>query len=313
MEIILLVVLALAAILLITGYFVYRYMMIRPKPRPLPTVDDDVSETRRWGILHYDEQMDWLRRWGWEDVSIRNWQGGRMAGYLFLAKQPTARTALCIHGYHCDGLREYLYIAQMYLEKLGMNVLIVDDYAHGQSEGRRIGFGWNDRRDCLQWSDWLQNRFGPGCEVLLQGISMGGNTVLNAACDPALPACVRWVVEDCGFSSASQEIRYMMKTGFHAPAFPLYHISSLYNRLFNHYFFSQNSPIDHIQNCRVPMLFVHGTADVTVPYTMGRALYGACPAPKLCLWREGIGHADCYLSDPEAYCEAVRGLLLLTQ
>lgn len=295
--------------LLLGGYFAYRYIIVRREPEPLPSPDDDISPARRWGVLHYEEQIQWLQQWGWEEVAIENWQGAHLAGYLFLAKEPTTRTALCIHGYHCHGLRDYLYIAQMYLEKFGMNVLIVDNHAHGNSEGKRIGFGYNDSIDCIQWAEWLEERFGPECEVLLHGISMGANTVVNAVGDESLPECVHWAVEDCGYTSAKDEIKFMIKSRFKVPAFPLYHIASLFNAIFNNHFFIQNNGPKSLQNCNVPMLFVHGTADVTVPFEMGWALYEACPTRKRHLWMQNVGHADCYLSNTEAYYNAVKQLI----
>ncbi|MDL2229687.1 alpha/beta hydrolase [Treponema sp. OttesenSCG-928-L16] len=294
-------------LVLAAGYGAYRYIIVRGKDAG---TDLDVSDRPDPdGLLPRTEQMQWLRDWTWEDVSLRNSRGALLRGYLFRASGEAKRTALCIHGYRYAGLKEYLYIARMYLEQFGMNVLIVDDYAHGGSEGRRIGFGWNDRKDCVQWAAWLADRFGPDHGILLHGISMGANTVINAAGDPEIPASVRWAVEDCGYSSAAEELRFMMKKRFGLPAFPLYYVISLFNKLLNGWFFSENDALRSAGRITVPMLFIHGSGDKTVPASMAREMYETCKAPKELLLMQDVDHAQAYTADPVSYTAAVSRLL----
>ena len=56
-----------------------------------------------------------------------------------------------------------------------------DARAHGESEGKYIGFGCLDRKDALKWIDWVIEHCGADVEILLHGISMGGATVLMAS------------------------------------------------------------------------------------------------------------------------------------
>ena len=45
----------------------------------------------------------------------------------------------------------------------GYQMLLVDERAHGDSEGTYIGFGCLDREDALLWITYAVKRFGSGC------------------------------------------------------------------------------------------------------------------------------------------------------
>lgn len=299
----------LAVICVAGGYLLYRFIVVRRAPVPPPTDPQKVSEARRYFVEHYPEQLQWLENWGYETITLQSADGTPLVGYYFRAAQSTNRTALAVHGYRCNAFQEYLYFAPMYLEDLGMNLLLVDDYAHGNSGGKHIGFGWKDRLDCILWANWLAQRHGPECQVLLQGISMGAATVLMAAGDDTLPACVQWVVADCGYSSMQEEVCYIMKSLYHAPAFPLYHIGSAWCKLLAGYSFEDPNTEAYTRRCKIPVLFVHGTEDDFVPFSMVKKLYDACSAPKYRLIVPGAAHTESFLLQREAYVQHVQNLL----
>ncbi len=55
-----------------------------------------------------------------------------------------------------------------------------------------------------------------------------------------------------------------------------------------------------------PVLVMHGTADDTVPWALGRALYEAAPSPKTFVSFEGGGHSTLQRDDPARYREALQ-------
>ena len=61
---------------------------------------------------------------------------------------------MCFHGYTSEGLNDYTSIAKFYLNQ-GFNLMVVDERAHGKSEGTYIGFGCLDAMTpCSGWSMW---------------------------------------------------------------------------------------------------------------------------------------------------------------
>ena len=46
-------------------------------------------------------------------------------------------------------------------------MLLVDERAHGQSEGTYIGFGCLDRLDALKWIQWIMDTIGEDVSLML--------------------------------------------------------------------------------------------------------------------------------------------------
>ena len=56
---------------------------------------------------------------------------------------------------------------------------------------------------------------------------------------------------------------------------------------------------DHLARTKIPVFFLHGTADLTVPYEQGRANFDACAAPKAFFTGDGAGHTMCFPTEPD--------------
>lgn len=301
----------LALLCLGGGYALYRFAVVRP--RRAPAAPDPVrasNEALRIRAACNVAGRTFARSWGWQDVHIQSADGLRLAGRFFAAKSPTRRTAVAIHGYHSTGLYEYAGYAPMFLETLGMNLLLVDNRAHGGSEGTRIGFGYLDRMDILAWLRWTVDTLGEDTEILLQGVSMGAAAVLMAAAESGLPRQVRWLVADCAFTSMAAQLQHLMRNRYHVPRFPLYHTANLFCWLLAGYSFNQPNALAAAAGIHLPTLFVHGSADTYVPAAMAAQLFAACPAEhKQLRMVKGAVHAQSYAAYPEGYAWALTELL----
>lgn len=183
-------------------------------------------------------------------------------------------------------------------------MLLVDDRAHGKSQGNYLGFGWLDRLDCKAWCQELADRLGPDCSIVLHGVSMGAATVLAAAGEP-LPSQVKGVIGDCGYTSAWDQFGHILKRDFHLPVFPLLYTASLVCRICAGYWFQEDAPVKQLEKSDLPLLIIHGEADDYVPTAMSRRLLAASrdPGKKLVLV-PGAAHAQSYAVAPEQYQQA---------
>lgn len=235
-----------------------------------------------------------------QPVEIQSADGLKLRGNFLAAEQPTRKIVLSIHGYRCSGLREWGLFAGYY-HRRGVHLLMPDDRAHGASEGKYIGFGWLDRLDILRWCDYLCERFGPDCEILLHGISMGAAAVMMASGEAQLPPQVKGIVADCGFTCAWDELRYRMRAdySFRTPIL-LWAADKLCQKRTG-YSLKEASALEQIKKCKTPVLFIHGDEDDYVPTEMVYQLYTACEAPKMLLIQRGAIHANSYLTNPAQY------------
>lgn len=65
-----------------------------------------------------------------------------------------------------------------------------------------------------------------------------------------------------------------------------------------------------IEQLRAPLLVMHGTADGTVPFPQGQALYAEAPQPKVFYAVPGGGHTDLHEVGGETYLQVMRDFVL---
>lgn len=232
-----------------------------------------------------------------EKLHIEAFDRLKLCAYFFPAEKYTPKTVICVHGYRSGGLHDHAANILYYHEK-GYNVLVPDDRAHGESEGRYIGFGWLDRLDCRRWCEYLAGRF-EGCELLLHGISMGSAAAICTAGER--PTALRGVIADCAYASGFEQFRHVAKSYLHIPAFPLLYTTALLIRPVCGFSLRKCSPIRALKRAKVPFLFIHGADDRFVPTETSKRLYAACPTDKRLLIVEGARHGECASVAPALY------------
>ena len=247
-----------------------------------------------------DERSAWFHNQALEDFEIINAKGFKLKGYLLPSDEPSDIYVFCSHGYRNCGSGEFHCMAKFYHDK-GWNVFLVDHQAAGMSEGKYIGFGFHECRDSLQWLDFMRNHFGKDIQIVLHGVSMGSATVMLMAGSGRLPENVKFVIADCGYTSAYDQFVHNAK-GMHIPSFPVINAASFFNRMISGFDFKDASPLDAVKKTTVPMLFIHGAKDDFVPTHMVNELYNACSSEhKELLIVEGAAHAESYPTDSKTY------------
>ncbi|MCH5255998.1 MAG: alpha/beta hydrolase [Lachnospiraceae bacterium] len=238
------------------------------------------------------------------DVYITSYDGLKLhATYFPAIKKDSNKLVICFHGYTGEGLSNHMAIADYFLKR-GYAMLLPDARAHGESEGEYIGFGCLDRKDALEWIDWAVEECGEDVKIMLYGTSMGGATVLMAS-GLELPDNVKGIVSDCGFTSPKEVFTHVLNDMYHLPAFPAIPGADLINKRLAGYGMDECNAKIEVQKAKVPILFIHGSADTFVPCSMCQELYDNCASPKRILIVEGAAHAESYYKDMEAYEKAL--------
>ena len=254
-----------------------------------------VLETRRARLL--------ARRH--EEIYVESFDGLRLHATWIPAEKQTekAKVVICFHGYSSCGMNDYVGLSDYYLRK-GFSLLIVDERAHGKSQGEYIGFGCLDRRDALCWINWAVGRCGQQAQIVLHGISMGGATVLMTT-GLALPAQVKGVISDCAFTSPKHVFTHVLRSMYHLPAFPMIQIADLVNRKKAGYGLDECNAAREVRKAKIPALIIHGSADTFVPCPMCGEIYDNYASEKRKLIVEGAAHAESYYKDMDAYENAM--------
>ncbi len=287
--------LLLSAITVLISYITYSIIFKRGRcvSDPYEALSGDSSQGFK---LDMAEKVTRLLNTEFEDVEILSHDGHRLHGVLYISDR-CAPTQILMHGYRSLAARDFSGGACEAIDR-GHNILLIDQRAHGKSEGRTISFGALEARDCLGWIDFIRTRLGEDAKIILVGISMGAATVLLASA-MELPENVKGVIADCPYSSAKEII---MRVGYEKgyPMRLLYPFVRLGARLFGKFRLSLAEPISVIDRAKVPILLIHGECDGFVPCRMSLALKEKNPSVALYTFPDA-DHGTSYCLDPEGY------------
>lgn len=272
-----------------------------PKHRRLDTlaaVDEIKDRTAHAPMVALAEK---LVKEPFERVSIRSRDGLLLTGRYYHIADGN-RLEILFHGWRSNALRDACGGAKI-ARDVGFNQLIVDQRAHGDSEGKTITFGIKEKYDCLDWVNYAVERFGDDVQILLGGVSMGAATVLMASALP-LPKNVKAITADCGYSSPEAIIRKVCRD-MGIPDRLGYPFVCMSARVFGGFSLADGGAVEAVKHACVPIMIMHGEEDDFVPFSMSREIYEACAAPKTYLSVPRAGHGTSYFYDTEGYARAV--------
>ncbi|MGY3781420.1 alpha/beta hydrolase [Streptococcus gallolyticus] len=253
-------------------------------------------------LYAYEQSFDQLTK---ETLWMTN-QGLKQDAWYVPAETATNKTVIVVHGFTNDkeDMKPYAWI----FHELGYNVLMPDNMSHGDSEGQIIGFGWNDRLNVIKWAELLVEQ-NSDSEITLFGVSMGAATVMMASGEESLPDQVVNIIEDCGYSSVWDELKYQAKDMYNLPAFPILYEVSAISKIRAGFSYGQASSVNQLKNNTRPVLFIHGGDDTFVPTSMVYKNYQATQGEKELYIVKGAGHAKSFETDPQAYIEKISTFL----
>ena len=287
-----------------TAYF-YRRTMKRNNAKVERTIKMSGTDWSQYAPMMQERKAFMLEQ-NHRDVTQTSFDGLKLHATYFPAindKQNGKKVAICFHGYTSQGMSDYIGLSDYYLNKR-YAMLLPDARAHGTSEGEYIGFGCLDRKDALVWIDWVIQELGEDIEIILHGTSMGGATVLMTS-GLDLPAQVKGIVSDCGFTSPKEVFTHVLHTMYHLPAFPVIPGADALNKKLAGYGMDECNAKREVAHAKVPILFIHGSNDTFVPAYMCDEIYDCCASPKRKLIVEGAAHAESYYKDTENYEKAL--------
>lgn len=253
--------------------------------------------------------MDRLKSLEGEDIYMESFDGLKLYAKLCSHGENPKGIVILSHGYRSSPYKDFSVSGDL-LFREGYDLLIVSQRAQGKSEGRYICFGQNEAKDIAAWSRLMEERYPAEVPIYLSGVSMGATTVMLAMGEDISPR-IRAVVADCGFSSAEEIVKHMIRKVLHLPAFPLYELVDRAFRRKTGCTFSR-STVPVLAESSLPLLLVHGKADGFVYPWMSEANYeasAAAPADKQLLMIEGANHAQSFLTEPETVGRAVLDFL----
>ncbi len=241
----------------------------------------------------FDEGFKYLDSIKGKRVYTKSFDGLRLAATYYNNDSET--TILLFHGYRSDGRFDFACVVKYYIE-LGLNVLVVDQRASGESEGKLITFGIKERYDVVKWVEFINRHYAPK-NVFLSGVSMGASTVMMAA-NLRLPDNVRGIIADCGFTSATDIIKKVARQAFKINATPILPLLNVGCKMFGKFSLYEIDTVKALSQSDIPIFFIHGKSDNFVPCEMSKISHKAARAEKYIYLVDNAEHGISFLVDP---------------
>lgn len=297
---VLLLVVALAGILLGGAFYAYRIAFFSPsKNREVVNVPEGEKFSPHMGVI--SRIVRTLQERPCELVHITSFDGLTLCGRYYHVKDG-APLDIGFHGYRSSCFNDFAGGSQMSFD-MGHNLLLIDQRAHGKSQGKTITFGIKERLDLKNWVEYAVKRFGADVQIMLYGVSMGGATVLLAS-ELDLPENVKGIVADCPYSSPMEIIQYVGRSN-PVPKWLLKPFVILAAKIFGGFDVLEADAYRAVRNSRIPIMIIHGEADSFVPAVMSDLVrYNPDKVRRVTFPK--ADHALSYLVDTQRYRRIVK-------
>ena len=259
-----------------------------------------LQEAWEWQSARYDtsfyndlEKTDYL---------VSSTDGYQLHVQLLKNPQPTDNYVILTHANTDNHIGSLKYV-RLFLD-LGYHCIVYDMRGHGEDEPTFCTYGIREGKDLAELIKDTRRRYPQLKQLGLHGESLGGSTTISAL---AYRPEVDFAISDCAFATVESAIRQKFKT-LHAPGF-LYPLAAAGVRVRYGYALSDMRPIDALEGNTVPVLFIHGDADNTVPPEDAQQLYDRASGVRELHYVSGADHAESVLKAPEEYREVLTAFL----
>lgn len=250
------------------------------------------------------EKIKWLKE-NSKERYVKSQDNLKLCGYEIENKKFSDIWIIAVHGYMGRGL-DMVPCAKKFIE-MGYNALIIDQRAHGNSQGQYRGMGYLECKDLKKWIKLIASEH-KNSKIILYGISMGATTVMMETGEK-LPENVKICIEDCGYTSIWEEFKSIYKKSFRLPTFPVLNIASIVSKIKAGYYFKQASAIKAVKRSKIPTIFIHGEDDRLVPCHMVEKLYKVAKCKKEKVIIKNAGHTESCRVDTENYWKRIKAFI----
>ncbi len=288
----------------IVAYIVYSKTLMRGK-------------SGTWGREHCSEpgciplETMWVRGLEWQkknvsftkELTIKSKDGLKLVGEWF--DYGFDKTVIILPGRRETLVYSYYY-ANPYKE-CGVNVLVIDQRAHGLSEGKYSTGGIKEAEDVSLWMQYMHNELGQK-EIYIHGICVG------TCCTSILVAkyktdYLKAIILDSMFITYKEIYKnHYLESGH--KLFPVYYQIWMWFNFFTKCNIEDSRPDKYMSKIDLPVLFIWGTKDVYCLPEKSKILYDLCASKnKEIQWFDGAEHSRVRLFDENRYDGLIRDFL----
>ncbi len=203
----------------------------------------------------------------------------------------------------CECLKYSYYFAEPY-EKLGMNVFVFDQRAHGKSDGEYNTIGGKEHGDLIAWVQYLEKEFAID-SVWLHTICVGTSSAMLAMVSEACPKSVKGLITEGCFISFRETFKQHM-IDIKKPCFPVLDEVMWYIKRYTGTNVYKTAPGCLVTQIKQPVLFLYGEKDIFSRPEKSKILFEKCASPqKELVWFKKGSHSHLRQNNLEQYDTAI--------
>ncbi len=236
-----------------------------------------------------------------EDYDVLTIDSVKLDAWLIHSQQDSAiGSIIMLHG--IGSCKESFLSEAKNLAALGLNVVLFDLRAQGQSGGAFCTYGYEEKKDVKLFTDKLLHQF-PNLPVGLYGVSLGGAIAYQSL---AYDERLSFGIIECTFDELNNVVREYAAHhfGFHCDwiaDFALWRSEKIAG-----FESDEVSPYAAAKRIQVPVFVAHGTEDRNIPFEMGKKNYEALHHPDCVFYPvEGADHNNIPAKGGKQFREAM--------
>lgn len=216
-----------------------------------------------------------------QDVTITTFDNIQLSAFVIVNQHANNnhKWIIAVHGWQ-QNRYSILYLVKHFYEQ-GYNILTYNAWGHGSNNiNDSVTFGAKEADDLYAvikyLNGFIENQdFKQPISISLIGNSMGASTILEAMCRFEITTLgVKCGIFDCGYDSFDHIMKIFAQQYFKISWFWVYFGLQFYFKQQDKFKIKSISTINKLKYCaNIPVLFIHGNNDETVPVTMTEHLF----------------------------------------
>lgn len=294
------IIILLFIVTIVAGYLNSKDLLIRGENGSRQALSDmEVSSSVYANKSNEDKRVKkWLASVKREKISLKTDDESILIARKIVIDEESDRWVVILHGY--NGSMQDVYDIAMHYAKEGYNILTPDLRASGESEGKFLGMGWNDRLDLINWIDVILKE-NPSAKVVVHGIDVGADAALMMTGEP-LKNSIKAVVAEGAYPRAWDVVKKEYKARHpKLPAFPFLNMANPVMKVIAGYDLKEANAIKQVKNAEVPILLIQGEKDTYVTEDMAQKINQAIASTHELYQISSGTHGDCRYAEPENY------------
>ena len=282
------------------AYMVYTHTLVRREGK---TWGRQISEPENKELqIMWEEGIKWsstVKNYK-KDVEITSFDGLKLVAEFY--NFGFDKTVIIMPGRRECLIYSYFYAVPY--KDAGVNVLVIDQRAHGLSEGKYSTCGILEAKDIIKWSNFLHDNYKQNA-IYLHGVCVGTVCTINVLRDKECPSYIKACILDSAPISYKEIFgNHMIELGHKLwPTFP---IIWWFFKKKTHTNINDSQPIKYIDQVKVPVCFIHGKKDAYCLPEKTEWLYDKCVAKKEMHWFIEGTHSKVRLCDSKQYDKIVK-------